>query len=179
MRAYRESGLLALDLVNTWDAYLPDPERLPDVAALAAFLREYEIDATPRDAHLTACRSLREALRRVVAAPTPAALAERLDALAGRLQAAPALEQPEPGRWRLTVTPLPQAPLADRLAVRAIAELARAVETYGPERIRTCAAAPCEDAFIDTSRNGTRRYCSRRCANRRNASLHRSRSEPA
>ncbi|MEU0569450.1 ABATE domain-containing protein, partial [Nonomuraea sp. NPDC005983] len=40
MRQYAETGLVAIDLANTWDEYLDDPERLPDVAALLRFCHE-------------------------------------------------------------------------------------------------------------------------------------------
>lgn len=40
MRQYAETGLVAIDLVNTWDEYLDDPERLLDVASLHRFCQE-------------------------------------------------------------------------------------------------------------------------------------------
>ncbi|MGA8845639.1 MAG: CGNR zinc finger domain-containing protein [Nocardioides sp.] len=38
-----------------------------------------------------------------------------------------------------------------------------------------CAADPCDRSFVDTSKNGTRRFCSTRCQNRAKAAVHRSR----
>ncbi|WP_369292618.1 CGNR zinc finger domain-containing protein [Sinorhizobium sp. 7-81] len=32
--------------------------------------------------------------------------------------------------------------------------------------MRVCVADPCRDAFIDTSKKGSRRFCGNRCANR-------------
>jgi predicted RNA-binding Zn ribbon-like protein len=61
----------------------------------------------------------------------------------------------------------------DRL--RCATELTDLVTDVGPERIRECEAAPCIEVFVDSSRNGRRVYCSRRCANRVNASRHRQR----
>ena len=55
-------------------------------------------------------------------------------------------------------------------AARGLAELAIA---YGVERIHVCHADDCLRAVVDVSRNGTRRYCSRTCANRTNARRHR------
>ncbi|MER7506462.1 CGNR zinc finger domain-containing protein [Nonomuraea pusilla] len=50
MRQYAETGLVAIDLVNTWDEYLDDPERLPDVASLHRFCQELTCEpATPRE----------------------------------------------------------------------------------------------------------------------------------
>jgi predicted RNA-binding Zn ribbon-like protein len=175
-RPYRETGLVSLDLANTWDPYLTDPERLPNLAALAAFLREHGIARTPGDDDLVACRSLRAALWHIAGAGTSRELAARLETFARGLEATPRLEH-ESGGWRLTVAPRSAASIADTLAVRALSELAHAVETLGPERIRTCEASPCQELFIDTSRNATRVYCSRRCANRVNAARHRRRAK--
>ncbi|WP_069167008.1 CGNR zinc finger domain-containing protein [Nocardia altamirensis] len=44
-----------------------------------------------------------------------------------------------------------------------------------PNRIGRCARDGCEDVFIDTSRNGRRRFCSTRCSNRVHVAEHRSR----
>ena len=126
-------------------------------------------------ADLAACRGLRSDLRSAVEAEDAGELARRLDVIAGALVAAPTVEPDGAGGLRLGVRPRAGAPLVERLAVRAVASLADAVAEHGASRLRTCAADPCEDAFVDTSRNGTRRYCSPRCANRRNAALHRAR----
>ncbi|MFI6047481.1 CGNR zinc finger domain-containing protein [Nocardia sp. NPDC051321] len=44
-----------------------------------------------------------------------------------------------------------------------------------PERIGRCARAGCDTVFIDTSRNGRRRFCSSQCSNRVHVAEHRSR----
>ncbi|WP_405166862.1 CGNR zinc finger domain-containing protein [Nocardia sp. NBC_01499] len=44
-----------------------------------------------------------------------------------------------------------------------------------PNRIGRCARDGCGDVFIDTSRNGRRRFCSSRCSNRVHVAGHRSR----
>jgi predicted RNA-binding Zn ribbon-like protein len=171
-RPFRESGNLAVDLVNTWDAVLVEPERLPDIDALRAFLGECGLRGRPRAADLAECRALRATLRDVVGAPSADELVDRIDHLAASLRVVPR----EDGRPGITLEPASRARLAERLAVRAVVDLAAVVEQHGAERIRTCRADPCIDAFVDVSKNGTRRYCSRRCANRRNAALHRARA---
>ncbi|NRQ38466.1 hypothetical protein HII36_42560, partial [Nonomuraea sp. NN258] len=50
MRQYAETGLVALDLANTWDEYLDDPERLPDAAALHRFCTELDEPVHGEDA---------------------------------------------------------------------------------------------------------------------------------
>jgi predicted RNA-binding Zn ribbon-like protein len=173
-RPFLESGLVSVDLANTWDPYLADPERLPDEEALRAFLREQGIARRPARGDLAACRLLRDALWQVFDANSPEVLVERLDALARGLTVTPRLEREADG-WRLTIEARPTAPLAELLAARAVAGLAHAVAEQGPERIRLCGAAPCREVFIDTSRNATRRYCCRRCANRVSAAHFRER----
>ncbi|MEV6561379.1 CGNR zinc finger domain-containing protein [Nocardia sp. NPDC051756] len=44
-----------------------------------------------------------------------------------------------------------------------------------PNRIGRCARDGCDDVFVDTSRNGRRRFCSSRCSNRVHVAEHRSR----
>jgi predicted RNA-binding Zn ribbon-like protein len=49
-----------------------------------------------------------------------------------------------------------------------------------PDRIRSCAHDSCVLHFFDTSRNGTRRWCSMAtCGNRAKASRHYARSKDA
>jgi predicted RNA-binding Zn ribbon-like protein len=173
-RPFRETGLVSVDLANTWDPYLDDPERLPNEQALAAFLREQGIARRPGRGDLAACRLLRDALWQVFDPNSPQQLVERLDALAQGLTVIPRIER-EADRWQLTIEAKPQVPIAELLAARAVAELAHAVADQGPERIRLCGADPCREVFIDTTRNATRRFCSRRCANRVSAANYRER----
>jgi predicted RNA-binding Zn ribbon-like protein len=44
-----------------------------------------------------------------------------------------------------------------------------------PGRIGACAREDCETVYVDTSRNGRRRYCSTRCATRVHVAEHRDR----
>ncbi|MEV6275360.1 CGNR zinc finger domain-containing protein [Nocardia sp. NPDC051832] len=45
-----------------------------------------------------------------------------------------------------------------------------------PERIGRCARAGCAMVFVDTSRNGRRRFCTTRCSNRVHVAEHRRRA---
>jgi predicted RNA-binding Zn ribbon-like protein len=40
------------------------------------------------------------------------------------------------------------------------------IASHGPGRHGTCRAEGCERVFFDTTANGSRRYCSDRCAGR-------------
>ncbi|MFI8253114.1 CGNR zinc finger domain-containing protein [Streptomyces filamentosus] len=46
---------------------------------------------------------------------------------------------------------------------------------YGPGRFGLCQAPPCRNAYLDTTTNRSRRYCSDRCATRTNVAAHRAR----
>ncbi|MEU2515036.1 CGNR zinc finger domain-containing protein [Streptomyces syringium] len=46
---------------------------------------------------------------------------------------------------------------------------------YGVDRLGICQASPCRNAYLDTSTNRSRRYCSDRCATRANVAAYRAR----
>jgi predicted RNA-binding Zn ribbon-like protein len=175
MRPFHETGILAIDLANTLDPYLAEPERLSDAEALRRFLGEHGIDAPANRNDLQRCRALRGRLINVLTAPSAAGLVARLNAMIAEVfTGAEVVAQGDRG-WTLAPTPRPRRRLDERLAAIGVGELVDLVSTVGPERIRACNAAPCREIFVDTSRNGRRRYCSRRCANRLNAIRHRHR----
>jgi predicted RNA-binding Zn ribbon-like protein len=178
MRRFRETGILAIDVVNTLDPYLVEPERLPDTEALRRFLGEYGIDTPVTRSDLERCRALRGRLLHVLTAPTAADLVGRLNALIAEVITGVAVVARANSGWALALTPRPRLRLDERLMAAAVGELVDLVSTVGPERIRACSAAPCREIFVDTSRNGRRLYCSRRCANRLNATRHRHRYGP-
>jgi predicted RNA-binding Zn ribbon-like protein len=177
MRPFRETGILAIDLVNTLDPYLADPERLPDAEALRRFLGEHGIDTLVNRLDVQRCRALRGRLLQVLTAPTAADLVARLNALIAEVATGAEVVARARGAWALRLTPRPRHRLDERLTATTVDELVDLVTTVGPERIRACSAAPCREIFVDTSRNGRRLYCSRRCANRLNATRYRHRSE--
>ncbi|HCA88285.1 MAG TPA: zf-CGNR multi-domain protein [Streptomyces sp.] len=49
----------------------------------------------------------------------------------------------------------------------------------GADRLGICQAAPCRNAYLDTSTNRSRRYCSDRCATRANVAAYRARKRLA
>ncbi|MEW9547413.1 CGNR zinc finger domain-containing protein [Nonomuraea sp. NPDC050783] len=193
MRQFAETGLVAIDLANTWDEYLDDPERLPDVPALRRFcheLGEPAAEATgpgapPPDvrgpdpagldaADLDAVRRVRGRLREVLAGETPERRSQALARWAAEL-AIHAVVETVDGLPRLRLTARRDAPPAERLAVRAVTDLLDLAASGDWDRLRRCAAHPCQDAFVDRSRPGRRQFCSTRCANRAHAAASRAR----
>ncbi|MEV4011602.1 CGNR zinc finger domain-containing protein [Nonomuraea angiospora] len=173
MRQFAETGLVALDLANTWDEYLDDPERLPDVEALHRFCRELGGRGELSVDDLRAVRAVRERLRAVLSCD-PSARTRALAQWAGELPIRVVVEE-SGGAPRQRLTAPEGADLAERLAVRSVAELLDLAASGDWERLRLCAADPCKDAFVDHSRPGKRQFCSTRCANRAHAAASRAR----
>ncbi|WP_225821343.1 CGNR zinc finger domain-containing protein [Streptomyces naphthomycinicus] len=164
---------LALDLLNTrWNQEGVTRDLLADTEGLAVWLESNGLaGAHPADAAvLERLRTAREAIEAAVEG-SPAQAAPLVDAvlahgrIRARLTAAGPAEEPEfaDASW---------APAW--LAARDYLDLL----TRAPERIRSCAGGGCILHFFDTSRNGTRRWCSMAaCGNRAKASRHYARSK--
>ncbi|MEU3465166.1 CGNR zinc finger domain-containing protein [Streptomyces sp. NPDC006733] len=60
-------------------------------------------------------------------------------------------------------------------AATACMGLAFQLTELGVDRLGICEAAPCRNAYVDTSTNRSRRYCSDRCATRANVAAYRAR----
>ncbi|GGD59817.1 CGNR zinc finger domain-containing protein [Paenibacillus nasutitermitis] len=61
------------------------------------------------------------------------------------------------------------------LATTTVMGLAFVLIEYGTERFGICASASCQKAFIDTSKNKSKRYCSEACAHRESVAAFRKR----
>ncbi|WP_432027024.1 CGNR zinc finger domain-containing protein [Streptomyces sp. 1222.5] len=164
---------LALDLLNTrWNKEGATQDLLAGPDGLAVWLASNGLAGNhPADtAVLDHLREAREALRAAVAGPAEQA-APLVDAVLGH------------GRIRARLTaggPAEEPEFADPswgpawLAARNYLDLL----TRAPDRIRVCAGGGCVLHFFDTSRNGTRRWCSMAaCGNRAKASRHYARSK--
>ena len=113
-------------------------------------------------------------LRQILAEGTPAKAAPLINRLLRQQQARPELAPDPAGHWRLHLHPAGASAEALDL-VRAASGLAVLVDEDRWATIKQCGAERCDDFFLDQSRNSARRYCSRTCANRINAQLHRQR----
>lgn len=60
-------------------------------------------------------------------------------------------------------------------AATACMGLAFHLTDLGVDRLGICQATPCRNAYLDTSTNRSRRYCSDRCATRANVAAYRAR----
>ncbi|WP_418957071.1 CGNR zinc finger domain-containing protein [Streptomyces tritici] len=165
---------VSLDLLNT--RWVEEGERrdlLTGPDGLAVWLAANGLDAefAADDATLRHTLAARDALLALVDRPGDPTAVERLDAILGH------------GRIRATLTvdgPGERPEFRDPawgpawLAARNYLDLLRTA----PDRIRACAHEACILHFFDTSRNGTRRWCSMAvCGNRAKASRHYARTK--
>ncbi len=67
--------------------------------------------------------------------------------------------------------------VAELLVGEAVIGLAFLACDLGPHRLGTCDAARCTNAYVDTSPNASRRYCSERCSSRANVAAYRARQK--
>lgn len=56
--------------------------------------------------------------------------------------------------------------------------LALIIDGYGEDRFGVCEAQKCDAVYIDTTRNGWRRYCSAACTARAKVAAYRERRSP-
>jgi predicted RNA-binding Zn ribbon-like protein len=173
----RESGAdLAVVLVNTWDTYDDPHEHLVELQDLRDFLRivgreDAAHSATRRD--LGEVRQLRERLRRVFDARKVEEAAKVLNDVAAEAGAVPQLER-RGGDWHVRFGP-GQRSIAAHLGAVTSAALIEIVQAHGLSRFGSCAAAPCTGAFVDRTKNRSKRYCCELCGDRAAQQHHRAR----
>jgi predicted RNA-binding Zn ribbon-like protein len=161
-----EPGIVvALGLVNEL-VVLPTKAPADAVEALFAFDPESVRDRPA--AHAEALTGLAGDLHTVIAAldsgDTDRA-AQRLNELLTSAPAVPHLVRGGDATWSLHHHPLGAGLVPAWTSICAEA-LARVIGGGHHDRIHLCAAADCGRAFLDTTKNGTRRFCSERCQNR-------------
>jgi hypothetical protein len=69
----------------------------------------------------------------------------------------------------------PDAPLLEQLTTTVAMGISQAVVQHGWQRLGVCSAEGCDDVYVDTSRNASRRYCSNTCASRSTVAAYRAR----
>jgi predicted RNA-binding Zn ribbon-like protein len=174
-----ECSQVGPDLVNTlgWPS---GNEYLPDVESLRSFLDDHgilgDIDLITEE-DLTSVRELRARFHAVFHATDEVERGRLLNAILKDVGAMPQLTDHD-GHWHVHYVSAP-APLADRLAAIAAMGLVAVISEFGHDRLGLCSADRCEDAFVDTSRNRSKRYCSDTCSTRTNVARHRARKKAA
>lgn len=170
----------ALDLANTWSPNTdPGPELLPDVAAARAFLAGRVAGADRADEHdLAVLHHARAVFRDVLTLEDDEAAVEALNGLLQGHPVHPVISGHDEADWHLHLADDDRPPGEVLVAVAAFG-LATWLLEVGLQRRGQCAHDHCDDVYVDTSRNHSRRYCSSTCSNRANVAAHRARQREA
>jgi predicted RNA-binding Zn ribbon-like protein len=171
-------GGLAVRLVNSVNPSRPSSDELVDVAGLKTLLEPHTAwVAGVEPADLAPLRALRDELRTVFvhvsAGDQPAAVAA-LNSLLEASAIRPQISDHDGEGWHLHVAE-GAASVSTAYTAAAVMGLAVQFTDVGPDRFGLCQAPPCQNAFVDTSTNRSRRYCSDRCATRANVAAYRAR----
>ena len=177
----RGSGLaVAIDLVNTWDELEPEPDLVEGLQDVRTWLVWHGLPAAAKrlgESDVDHVRALRDRFDQVFDAGSEEEAASRLNELAREYGTPPVLERAL-GGWRLRSWPDESEGLP-AVAAYATAGLLGAFHELGWARFGRCAGAPCRCAYVDRSRNRSRRYCCTLCADRVAQAQYRSRKREA
>ena len=100
----------------------------------------------------------------------------RLNALLSRHPIRPWVSGHDESSWHLHVND-ENASVAETVISEVLLGLAILVTEVGATRLGRCAAETCTNAFVDTSPNSSRRFCSPRCSTRTNVAALRRRKQ--
>ncbi|MFF7332269.1 CGNR zinc finger domain-containing protein [Streptomyces sp. NPDC090306] len=170
-----------VDLVNTAPEGDTSPEGLPDTGALAEFVDRHEVSevGTLSEGDLAAVRGIRARFAAIFAAEEAATAAGLINELVAAAGTTPRLTDHDGYKWHVHYF-APGASVADHLAADCGMALAFFVVAGEEDRLRRCEAPDCRRAFVDLSRNRSRRYCSSRtCGNRLHVAAYRARRKEA
>ncbi|AEY88236.1 MULTISPECIES: CGNR zinc finger domain-containing protein [Streptomyces] len=170
-----------VDLVNTAPEDDAAADGLPDVPALADFVRNHKMSdvGVLSEFDLSAVRRVRARFAAIFAAPDARSAAMMINELVAAAGTTPQLTDHDGYDWHVHYF-APGASVTDHLAADCGMALAFFVVAGEQERLRRCEAPDCRRAFVDLSRNRSRRYCdSRTCGNRLHVAAYRARRKEA
>lgn len=170
---------IALTAAAAWVNTDGDVERLPDPAALEAFVVGWGWTGsrTRDDAELHAVQRLRPRLRRLWQLDREGVVT-LVNELLAEFRALPQLVRHDKFDYHLHATPS-EAPLAARMAVEAAMAMVDVIRADELDRLRICANSDCNDVLVDLSRNRSKRYCDLTCSNLAAVRAYRSRGAGA
>ncbi|WP_346776541.1 CGNR zinc finger domain-containing protein [Streptomyces sp. HNM0574] len=174
---------MAVQLVNT-----ERPDRGEDTLTSVEAVRELcgpmvQMAKRAAEADVGRLRAVRTRLRAVFAAAAEGDEVRAVDLLNALLMEFPTspqisghefLDDEGRPRWHMHLADHPVTATAG-YAATACMGLAFHLTELGVDRLGICNADPCRNAYLDTSTNRSRRYCSDRCATRANVAAYRAR----
>jgi predicted RNA-binding Zn ribbon-like protein len=155
---FGDGAQLAADLVNTRG--FSGTERLTNLEDVRAFLKAHGQAQRVTKADLPKLLDLRERLREIFAAGEDELARRRINALLAAYPALPQLAGDEPG---MTFEPT-STDATSWIGAHAALGLAFFIARHGTNRLGMCHASDCADAYIDSSKNSNKLYCSGDCA---------------
>ncbi|MEU9621885.1 MULTISPECIES: CGNR zinc finger domain-containing protein [unclassified Streptomyces] len=179
-----------VDLLNTAPESEPPASGLPGagpadglvgIEALYDFTRRHRISGVGElhEKDLRAVRDVRTRFAEIFATDDAVTAASLVNALVAAAGTTPQLSNHDGYDWHVHYF-APDASIADHLAADCGMALAFIVVAGEQERLRRCEAPDCRHAFVDLSRNRSRRYCSSRtCGNRLHVAAYRARRKEA
>jgi predicted RNA-binding Zn ribbon-like protein len=174
--SYRDAGILvSIELVNELVVDRPE-EQAPRVLKRILAVDAGSVAAL-RPVHAKGFTGLARELHRVFMDLAGGALdtaAARLNRLLAKHPAHPHLAK-EGGRWRLHHHP-ENAPLLSMWAAICAEGLASMISTDKASRLGICERVECGRAYVDLTRNGSRRFCCLNCQNRMKVAAFRARA---
>ena len=161
---------LAVNLANT---QYDDPLALAEFMGTHRewFARRTRLTLTPAERETAAALGRR--VRAVVEAGEEKAVIRRLNELLGSADVHPRMTDHD-GTLHVHYS-RDDAPAVGQLTTTVAVGMAMLVTRYGWARLGTCGAEDCQDVFVDTSRNNSRRFCSDTCASRASVAAFRAR----
>lgn len=166
---------LAVALTNTEGITRDD---LSDPTELIEFLDGYRelwdgVAKPPKKTDLDAVRDLRSALRQVIESGDEQLASDRVNKLLESYGATPRLSTHN-GHPHLHFEPIETSIVCWLGAITSMG-LASVIVEHGVERFGVCDSGTCQDVYIDTSRNRSRRHCSNTCSTREAVAAYRKR----
>lgn len=155
---------------------------LRDVDALLAHLSQREwLHPTVIERDVASLRGFQHALRPVFEASDRGevkTVVATLNELLIEHPVTPMISDHDPDHLHMHVANR-AASVSELLISESLMGLANLVCDLGATRLGLCQAVKCDNVFVDTSPNQSRRYCSERCSSRANVAAYRARQKAA
>ncbi|GAA0377502.1 CGNR zinc finger domain-containing protein [Bacillus horti] len=179
MRYYNEKwNLFLFDVLNSYDPFYADPERLGSTEKLSELLVKYQLfqEESLTTEQLGAVQLFRDSLRFLILKESDETLVKFLSEYESRAPITTRLQAAGEGKFTLIYEQLNKGglkPLEDRILAICSHALGRMIVDFGRSRLKSCTSTPCEEIFVDQSKNGMQRFCSKRCSTRYHVKKHR------
>lgn len=166
---------MAVALVNTKGI---TEDELAEPADLVGFLEQYRplwdgVAKPPKKGDRQSVLELRGALREIFEADDEEIAVKRVNTLLESYGATPRLST-HSGTAHLHFEPI-ETSIAFWLGAITAMGLASVIVEHGVNRFGVCDSGTCQDVYIDTSRNRSRRHCSNTCSTREAVAAYRKR----